>query len=210
VITVLTFSVPPAVGFDLDLTPVDSRGSMRFGLETLNRELGERVDVDAYVAEIGPPVREHLLMWIPSDRVDRAVNRFRALVVTEEAQSYNAALPGAADVLSKIADVAGRSVVISSKLPTIAYATLAGVGLRTDAIVGDVAREAKAPAMREHRIDCYVGDHPLDMMGAMAAGIPGVGVLSGNHTAAELYAAGATLVIGSLTDLLPHLVGPHR
>jgi phosphoglycolate phosphatase len=201
----LCFSEPPAVGFDLDLTLVDSRGSMRFALDALNAELSEHVDVEAYVAEIGPPVRDHLLTWIPPERVDRAVVRFRELVTTEKALEHNVAMPGAAEILRRIAELGGRSVVITSKLPRIAAATLTSTGLEASVIVGDVAGEAKAPAMREHRIDCYVGDHPLDMQGATTAGVSGIGVLTGNHSEYQLREAGAGFVVTTLGDLVPHL-----
>jgi phosphoglycolate phosphatase len=69
--------------------------------------------------------------------------------------------------------------------------------------------EGKAPPMREHGIACYVGDHPLDMAGALAAGVPGVAVLTGNHDDAHLRAAGATLVVPCLAELLP-LLRPER
>lgn len=39
------------------------------------------------------------------------------------------------------------------------------------------------------------------MLGATAAGVPGIGVLTGAHDVDELRTAGASLVVSSLTDL---------
>jgi phosphoglycolate phosphatase len=59
----------------------------------------------------------------------------------------------------------------------------------------------KAVAMEQEGIALYVGDHPLDMAGAKAAGVHAVGVTTGSHTASQLYEAGAVAVYPSLTDL---------
>ncbi|MGB9378912.1 MAG: HAD hydrolase-like protein, partial [Mycobacteriales bacterium] len=82
---------------------------------------------------------------------------------------------------------------------------LRAAGLAATVVVGGRTGESKAPAMVEHAIACYVGDHPLDMTGARAAGVPGVGVVTGNHGEDQLRAAGATLVLASLVELLPLL-----
>jgi phosphoglycolate phosphatase len=48
-----------------------------------------------------------------------------------------------------------------------------------------------------------VGDTPLDVTAAHAAGALGVGVASGHYTKEELRAAGADFVLGSLEEELP-------
>jgi HAD superfamily hydrolase (TIGR01549 family) len=52
---------------------------------------------------------------------------------------------------------------------------------------------------------CYVGDSVLDVQMAKSAGVPVVGVSTGDNAPDELRAAGADAVIGSLSDL-PHLL----
>jgi HAD superfamily hydrolase (TIGR01509 family) len=47
----------------------------------------------------------------------------------------------------------------------------------------------------------YVGDAIWDMQAARAAGMPGVGVVTGSATADELNEAGAALTIDNLTHL---------
>ena len=48
---------------------------------------------------------------------------------------------------------------------------------------------------------CYVGDSDLDVRAARAAGIRGVSVATGNHTAERLKAEGADYVISGLSEL---------
>ena len=57
----------------------------------------------------------------------------------------------------------------------------------------------KAEALREHGASVYVGDHIGDMIGAVAAGVYPVGVLTGPCDEAQLREAGAQLVLPDLT-----------
>ena len=50
-----------------------------------------------------------------------------------------------------------------------------------------------------------VGDHPLDIATALAAGCLAVGVASGRMSADDLRRAGAALVLPDVSDLLAHL-----
>src|SRR5689334_19533613 len=66
--------------------------------------------------------------------------------------------------------------------------------------------------MLTHHVDMYIGDHPLDIEGAHAAGIPGIGVSTGAHTQTQLLAAGATWVSDKphpdRRSLEPRMTGP--
>lgn len=55
---------------------------------------------------------------------------------------------------------------------------------------------------------CVVGDTPLDIEAAHAAGVAGIGVATGKYTVEELEAAGADHVLESLADPFPGLA-PH-
>jgi phosphoglycolate phosphatase len=63
----------------------------------------------------------------------------------------------------------------------------------------------QAQSMVAHRIEIYVEDHVFDVQGANAAGIPGIGVSTGAHTQAQLFAAGAVWVSDSLTHIAARL-----
>jgi phosphoglycolate phosphatase-like HAD superfamily hydrolase len=152
------------------------------------------------VAGLGAPFRAQLGQWIEEDRLDAALKTFVAAFVSD-GMALLKPLPGARKVLSDLRRRAGYSVVITGRRTRVARACLRHCGLPVGAVVGGLVGTAKAPAMREHRIDAYVGDTTLDMHGAREAGVTGVGVLGGTHTAAELTGAGATTVISALTEL---------
>lgn len=196
---------PLVLGLDLDLTLIDTRAATAHALRAVNRILNENIDVDAFVARLGPPIRDELLRWIPRDRVDAAVTTFRASF-TNSGLDHLIANPGAVDLLASCAKRSWRSVLITSRRPKVAAAALEATGLHPDVVVGGVTGEEKAPAMREHGVSVYIGDHPLDMLGAAAAGVPAIGVLTGFHGEQELRAAGAALVVPTLEDLMVRLL----
>jgi phosphoglycolate phosphatase len=191
---------PVIVGFDLDLTLIDTRAATACALRMVNRDLGERIDVDAFVAGLGLPIRDELLRWVPEPRVDAAVTAFRA-GFTGKGLRYLVPNPGAAQVLNALSRAGGRRVVITSRRPEIASAALRATRLEVDVIIGGLTGKEKAPAMREQRVAAYVGDHPLDMVGAVIARVPGVGVLTGAHSESELREAGATTIVPTLAEL---------
>jgi phosphoglycolate phosphatase-like HAD superfamily hydrolase len=51
----------------------------------------------------------------------------------------------------------------------------------------------------------YVGDATWDMLAAVAAGMPAIGVTTGAVGTAELESSGASLVVASLDELLAHM-----
>src|ERR1700691_4322949 len=85
----------PVLGFDLDLTLLDLRQATACALDMVNARLGEHVDVEAVVADLGPPFREQLRQWISDERRLRAaLSQFRRAFL-DQGLPYVTALPGA-------------------------------------------------------------------------------------------------------------------
>jgi phosphoglycolate phosphatase len=186
-----------AVGTDLDMTLLDTRDATASALRAVNARCGESIDVDQFLRRLGPPMREELGRWMAPERLARALRVFRSSFLTE-GLAMLAPLPGAEDLLDAVRRRNGRLVVITSRLPHIARQCLAAAGLTADTVVGSVSGREKAGAMIEHRVEIYIGDHPLDMIGATAAGVPGIGVTTGGHDAADLRGAGAVWTVPDL------------
>jgi phosphoglycolate phosphatase len=74
--------VSPAtnVGFDLDLTLVDTRRATQAAAARINEILGVSIDLDVFVASIGLPIREQLARWVPEPHLNDAVSQFRAII----------------------------------------------------------------------------------------------------------------------------------
>ena len=186
------------VGFDLDMTLVDSRPGIAAAYRALTERTGVYVDADAAVSRLGPPLRTEIARWFPPDRVEETVTAYRELYPAY-AITPTLPMPGAQAAIDAVHARGGRVMVVTSKIGRLAKLHLDHLGLAVDELAGDLFAAEKATALREHGASAYVGDHVADMVAAAAAGIPGVAVATGPCSPAELSAAGAHLVLDDLT-----------
>jgi phosphoglycolate phosphatase len=186
------------VGFDLDMTLVDSRPGIAAAFRALTAETGVHVDAEAAVARLGPPLRTEIARWFPPEDVESAVTRYRELYPAY-AITPTVPLPGALDAVAAIRAHGGRVLVVTSKLGRLARLHLDHLGLVVDEVAGDLFAEEKATALVAHGATHYVGDHVADMVAARTARIPGIAVATGPCSAEELRAAGAETVLDDLT-----------
>jgi len=190
--------VTPAVGFDLDMTLIDSRPGIREAYRALTAKTGVWVDADLAVSRLGPPLRTEMSQWFPPAEVEEAVTTYRALY-PDYAITPTIPTPGAVDALAAVRDQGFRVVVVTSKLGRLAALHLAHLGLEADELAGDLFAEGKAAALTANGVKWYVGDHVGDMVAARTAGIPGIGVATGPCSTDELKKAGAAHVLSDLT-----------
>jgi phosphoglycolate phosphatase len=187
------------VGFDLDMTLVDSRPGIAATYHALVAETGVPVDVDLAVSRLGPPLEQELAHWFPADRVADAVTRYRALYPVHAIAPCRL-LPGAAEAVDAVRGGGGRVIVITAKRADLARLHLEHLGLVVDGVEGLAWAQGKARALKAAGAIGYVGDHAADMAAAVAAEVPGIGVTTGPCSAAELTAAGASEVLSDLTS----------
>ncbi|MCT2592737.1 HAD family hydrolase [Streptomyces sp. N2-109] len=188
------------VGFDLDMTLVDSRPGIRTTYEALSRETGVFVDAELAVTRLGPPLEVELARWFPAERIPELAVRYRELYPST-AIAPSPAMPGAHEAFRAVRAGGGRAVVVTAKYTPSAELHLKHLGLEPDVLVGGLWAEAKAEALRTHGAAAYVGDHTGDVRGARKAGVLSVAVPTGPCDAEELRAAGADVVLmGGLAD----------
>jgi uncharacterized protein len=187
------------VGFDLDMTLIDTRPGIAETLLALGRESGVELDVEAITAQLGPPLSVMLAPYFPEDRIDGLVDRFRDLY-PQHAVAPAHALPGAEEALAAVRRHGGSTVVVTGKFTPNALLHTEALGFDVDEVVGEVYGSAKAGALTDFGADVYVGDHVHDVEGALAAGIVSVSVLTGGSTREELVAAGTHHVLESLVE----------
>ncbi|MFC0004994.1 HAD family hydrolase [Micromonospora siamensis] len=189
---------PLMVGFDLDMTLVDSRPGIAAAFRALTARTGVHVDAEAAVARLGPPLRTEIARWFPPEQVEEAVLTYRELYPAY-AITPTVPMPGAAAAITAVHERGGRVMVVTAKLGRLAKLHLDHLGLAVDELAGDLFADQKATALREHGATLYVGDHVADMVAARAAGIPGVAVATGPCPAGDLRDAGAYAVLDDLT-----------
>ncbi|WP_406343903.1 HAD family hydrolase [Streptomyces sp. NBC_00648] len=190
------------VGFDLDMTLIDSRPGIHACYLRLSADTGTHIDADAAVSRLGPPLEWELSHWFPEERIPEMVGRYRELYPTY-AIAPSPALPGAADAIRAVQELGGRAIVVTAKNRPQAALHLTHLGLEPDELIGGLWAEAKAEALRAHGASVYVGDHTGDVRGAHTAGALSVAVPTGPIGADELREAGADVLLADLTRFRP-------
>ncbi|MEV5648143.1 haloacid dehalogenase-like hydrolase [Nocardia sp. NPDC052254] len=187
------------VGFDLDMTLIDSRPGIGACYEELSAETGVPIDAELVVGRLGPPLEHELANWFPADEIPAMAARYRQLY-PQHAITGTVAMPGAYAALAAVHARGGRVIVVTGKYEPNAKLHLAHLDLAADAVIGDLWAEQKAEALREHDATVYVGDHIGDIRGARAAAAVAVGVATGPCSRDELTAAGADVVLSDLAE----------
>ncbi|WP_435853717.1 HAD family hydrolase [Streptomyces sparsogenes] len=197
---------PLTVGFDLDMTLIDSRPGIKAAYEALSAATGTFIDAELAITRLGPPLEQELAHWFPDERIEEVGEVYRALY-PEYAIAPTLAMPGAREAVAAVRAAGGRAVVVTAKHEPNAKLHVAHLGIEADAVVGWLWAEAKAEALREYGASVYVGDHTGDVRGARTAGALSVAVATGPCDAEELRAAGADVVLNDLTAFPQWLAG---
>lgn len=187
------------VGFDLDLTLVDSADGIIATYVEAGRRLGVKVDPEVVRPLIGIPLEDGIAQVVPTEQVEDMVRIYREIFPAVGIPGTTL-MPGAAEAVACVREHGGRTVVISAKIEPGVSLVLDYVGLSVDEVVGGCYAEAKGEALRERGATTYVGDHPGDMRGAQVAGATAVGVTTGGHDALALREAGAEVILADLLD----------
>jgi uncharacterized protein len=189
-----------SVGFDLDMTLVDSRAGIAATIRSVLAELGVPITDEQVWRGIGTPLQEMFGPFVPEARMAAAIHRYRELYPTTGVPGITL-LPGAAEAFAAVRALHGRVVVVSTKVESAVRLVLEHVGLQAEVVVGGLYGPDKGLALAEHGVSVYVGDHLGDVAGARAAGAASVAVATGPHSAAALADGGADVVLASLTEL---------
>lgn len=190
---------PLVVGFDLDMTLIDTVPGFGAVLEALGAELGVTFPVLEMTAQLGPPLETLLSGHLDEAAIGPAGDRFRELY-PEHAIDSVPVLPGAHDAIAAVRRHGGRVLVVTGKYPRNAELHVEHLGLDIDLLEGWVWGVGKADVLRREGAAIYVGDHVHDVEGALAAGVLSVSVLTGGCTREELEAAGTHVVLDGLAD----------
>ncbi|MFK0257292.1 HAD family hydrolase [Streptomyces sp. NPDC090445] len=193
-------AAPLTVGFDLDMTLIDSRPGIKAAYLALSAETGTFIDADEAVTRLGPPLDQELAHWFPESEIEAMADRYRALYPAYAIES-TPAMPGAREAIEAVQALGGRAIVVTAKHEPNARLHLDHLGIRADAVVGWLWAEAKAEALRAYGAQVYVGDHVGDVRGARTAGALSVAVPTGPCPEPQLREAGADVVLPDLTAL---------
>jgi HAD superfamily hydrolase (TIGR01549 family) len=209
----------PAVLFDVDGTLVDSNYLHVYAWQ----RAFDAADIPVAAWQIhrcigmdGSKLVRTLSGEAPDDVQDRLSDSHSRYY--RDVSSLLAPLPGARELLHRVADL-GLQVVLASSAPEDELKTLLKV-LDCDDIIAettssrDVDTAKPDPGIVQIALDrasvhpdhaVFVGDAVWDVHAATGAGLPCIGLLSGGIADAELRAAGAAQIFADPHDLLEHL-----
>ena len=185
------------VGFDLDMTLIDSRPAILASFAALARDTDTVIDLTAVDSRLGIKLEDELTFWYPPDQRAAAAAAYRRHYVRLAAQ-MTTALPGAHEALAAVRAAGERAVIITAKHPISVAPSLRAAGIEADEVFTFVHGPEKAAVLSRLEATAYVGDSPPDMAAAVAAGARAVGVATGSFSRDDLARAGADVVLHSL------------
>jgi uncharacterized protein len=194
------------VGFDLDMTLIDTVVGFAATLDALGAEFGVEFPTADMTSKLGPPLDLLLEPHLPPEQIEPAADRFRE-IYPDFAIALTPVFPGVADSLAAVRRHGGRIVLVTGKHTPNAQLHVDHLGLDVDVVEGRVWGTGKGEVLRRHHAQVYVGDHIHDVEGAREAGILSVSVLTGGCTREELERAGTDVVLADLTQFPEWLEG---
>ena len=190
---------PAPVGFDLDMTLIDSRAAILGSFAGVAAETGVAIDPAGVDRRLGIKLEDELAHWMPPEAIEPAIEIYRRYY-RRLAGPLTLLLPGALEALAVVRAAGARAIVVTAKFEATARLSLDALGLVPDAVFGGVHGPEKATVLTSVGAAVYVGDTPADMAAAVTAGARPVGVATGSFTGDELRVAGAVNVLLSLRD----------
>jgi phosphoglycolate phosphatase len=187
------------VGFDLDMTLIDSRPAIMAAFAELAGETATTIDLAAVDSRLGIKLEDEVAFWFPPDQHVAATACYRRHYV-RLAPQLTTIMPGAREAVEAVRAAGGRVVIITAKHPISVEPSLRAVGLTADELFTHVHGAEKAAVLKDLDAAAYVGDSPPDMAAAADVGVRAVGVTTGSFSGLELAAAGADVILDSLAD----------
>ena len=191
--------VATVIGFDLDMTLVDSREAIIGALAQMCANRGIEHSEEELGSRIGLPLLDIVAALAPGFDPELAAAEYRDHYGRVGLDTHTL-LPGAIAAVDRIRSAGGAVVVVTGKREDQARMVLETVGLDVEHVVGSVFGSGKGPSLVRLGADAYVGDHPGDIAGAREARVISVGVATGAHDAETLLQHGADIVLNDLRD----------
>ncbi len=187
------------VGFDLDMTLIDSRPAIMAAWKAVAEETGAPIDLAEVDLRMGIKLEDEVVYWFPAAERERAAACYRRHYIAV-APALTTLLPGAREALAAVRQAGAEAVIVTAKHAISVEPSLGAVGLTADRLFTHVHGDEKAEVLARLGAAAYVGDTPADMVAARRAGALAVGVPTGSFNVSQLTEAGADIVLSSLVQ----------
>src|SRR5690242_3983510 len=151
-------AMPPArppVGFDLDMTLIDSRRAIMASFAGVAADTGVPIDPAAVDSRLGIKLEDELAFWFPAEQVPPAMRIYREHYL-RLAGPLTSVLPGAREALAAVRAAGARAFVITAKYEVTARLSLDAAGLTADGVFADVHGPQKAAVLADLGAAVYV------------------------------------------------------
>ena len=159
------------VGFDLDLTLIDSQAAILAAWAEVARETGVRIDPGSVTRRLGIKLEDEAAYWFPAGQRDAAADIYRRHYL-RLGPGLTTPLPGAGEALAAVRAAGERAIIITAKHSVSVRPSLIAAGLEADDVYTHVYGPEKAAVLTRVGAAVYVGDAPADMGAAAAARRP--------------------------------------
>ncbi len=192
------------IGFDLDMTLVDSSQAILITAQKVLEALKIEVNEMEIRRSVGLPIIESFKGWVGDDYL----KAYEMYVAYYQSSGYleSKALPGAKELLVELMERNYSVVVITAKNQQSAEIQLRHLSIPYSEMVGNSFGNGKTEAMKKTGCSEYVGDHIEDYRAAAAAGIHFIGVATNPMQELESQSQGKFSVIKSLHDFWGHSI----
>lgn len=187
------------VGFDLDMTLVDSAEGIADALVHVCAIHGVIIEKSEALATIGLPLDKVFPLWLEGFEYEQLLDEYRAHYGVYGIPK-STLLPGAKEAIAAVKQLGGKTVVVSAKKKDFVDKVLDVVDLSIDVTYGYLFAEHKGEALRKENAHVYVGDHPGDIQAARAAGARSVVVVTGPSTEEDLRESNPDVLFSSLAE----------
>src|SRR5204863_162095 len=137
----------PVVGFDLDMTLLDSRPGIVRSLKALSADTGVPIDVDVVIGRLGAKLEVELAEWFPAEQVADAATRYREHYYEYCVDGGTLLLPGARESIDAVRALDGTVLIVTAKSEPLSYRCLTEVGVEPDVVAGHVHGEEERVAL---------------------------------------------------------------
>src|SRR5262249_61974165 len=101
------------VGFDLDMTLINSRPAILASFAEVAREMGTPIDLDAVDRRLGGKLEDELAFWLPPEQVTAAAGIYRRHYL-RLAEPMTTVLPGAREALAAARPAGRRGGIVTA------------------------------------------------------------------------------------------------
>jgi len=196
------------IGFDLDLTLVDSTKAICTTASTVISSFlpDLQISIEEIEATVGLPMEESLGRWVGLEKSTEAYELYKQMYAST-GLAMTTEIPGAVSTIKNLLSLGFQVCVITAKDQNIAELQLAHLGFPKLTVFGNCFGHDKTTAMLKFNCLYYIGDHYQDFLAAKAANVKFIGVGSNHKHHLKERLPNEVLVLAELSEINSILQG---